>query len=52
MFDGGPPIDLRCCRVVCRMNMDHTIGDVRNFINAYVSHLSHCHFTNDYGLLS
>jgi UBX domain-containing protein 1 len=23
------------------MNLDHTVGDIRNFINAYVLHLSH-----------
>lgn len=23
-------------RLVCRMNLSHTVGDIRNFINAYV----------------
>ena len=23
-------------RLVCRMNLTHTVGDIRNFINAYV----------------
>ena len=26
-------------RLVCRMNLTHTVGDIRNFINAYVSFL-------------
>jgi len=29
--------DFLFCRLVARVNFTHTIGDVRRFINAYVS---------------
>ena len=53
MFDRGPPrLTFRDCRLVCRMNLDHTVGDIRQFINAYVRHLSHFRFTNDLELIA